>query len=347
MIARFGLALAVAGASLLAAPPGQPRPVDAAGAIFDAFRTHAVVGLSDGETHGDERGWAFVISLIRDARFADTTIDLVTENANARYQDVMDRYVHGDEVPYSALRRVWDDTTQPQAMMNPIGEIPLIYRALREVNASLPRARHHRALLGDPPIEWENVHTNADYQRWLALRDSHAAAVIEREVIARKRWALIFYGRMHLQRKQQIANYQMDDPLAQTVISLLERTGVRPFVVVAMSEQDGVTSWPVPSIARLRGTTLGAQPMPEQTQTRVSVRGGKLVPIPRQQWITMRMEDQFDAVLYLGPASTLRVTPLSPTICADAAYVETHLQRMAIAGLPPKEANRLRQLCGR
>ncbi len=138
----------------------------------------------------------------------------------------------------------------------------------------------------------------------------------------------------------------MDHPLAQTVISLLRRNGVRPFVVVAMNEQDGVTSWPVPSIARLRGTTLGAQPMPEQTQTRMSVRDGKLVPIPRQQWITMRMEDQFDAVLYLGPAS-LRVTPLSPTICADAAYVETHLQRMAIAELPPKETDRLRQLCGR
>jgi len=151
---------------------------------------------------------------------------------------------------------------------------------------------------------------------------------------------------MHLQRKQQIANYQMDDPLAQTMISLLVRAGVRPFVVVAISE-DAVQSWPVPSIAPLRGTALGAEVMPEQTDTRVSVRDGKLVPIPRDKWITMRMEDQFDAVLYLGPASTLRVKPLSPTICSEPDYVETHLRRMAIAGLPSKELDRLRALCAR
>ena len=346
MSARAGLALVVAGASLLAAPLDAPRPVVAAAAIFDAFRTYTVVGLCDGEGHNDERGWAFVISLIRDPRFTNTTIDVVTENANARYQPAMDRYIHGENVPYSELRHVWDDTTQAQAMGS-FGEIPLIYRALREVNASLPRARHHRALLGDPPIEWENVHTSAEYQKWLALRDSNAAEVVEREVIARKRRALIFYGAMHLQRKQQIANYQMDNPLAQTVISLLVRTGVRPFTVTAISEQDAVKSWPAPSIARLRGTTLGAGVFPEQTQTRVSVLDGKFVQIPREQWKTLRLEDQFDAVLYLGPASTLRYTSLSPTICSDSGYVDTHLQRMAIAELPATELDRLKQLCAR
>ena len=40
--------------------------------------------------------------------------DVVIENGNARYQDVMDRYVRGDEVPYEALRHVWHDTTQTQ-----------------------------------------------------------------------------------------------------------------------------------------------------------------------------------------------------------------------------------------
>jgi len=152
---------------------------------------------------------------------------------------------------------------------------------------------------------------------------------------------------MHLRRKQQIANYQMDDPLAQTVISLLERAGVKPFVVVAMSEQDGVTSWPVPGIARIRGTTLGARVIPDQTQTRVSVRDGKLVPIPRAQWKTLRMEDQYDAALYLGPASTITVKPLSPTMCSDSGYVDTHLRRMAIADLPPTEPDKLKQLCAR
>jgi len=58
------------------------------------------------------------------------------------------------------------------------------------------------------------------------------------------------------------------------------------------------------------------------------------------------MEEQIDAVLYLGPASTRRLAPLPASICADRAYVDVHLRRMALAGLPPSEAARLKELCG-
>jgi len=164
----------------LHAAPAPPVPVEPIGAILDAFRTHDVVGLSAGETHGDVRGPAFVAALIRDPRFASTTIDVVMENASARYQDAMDRYVYGDDVPYAELRRVWDETTQPQVLPTP-GEIPEIYRALRDVNRTLPPARWHRALLGDPPIEWEKVATAADFRKWLELRDRSGADVVRRE----------------------------------------------------------------------------------------------------------------------------------------------------------------------
>jgi hypothetical protein len=340
-----GVALA-AGVGLFAAGPVPPVPIDPAGLIFDAFRSHAVVGLSDGEGHGDERGRAFVDSLVRDSRFAAANIDVVTEAASSRYQAVMDRYVNGDEVSYSDLRHAWDDSTQAQ-VLTPPGEIPPIYRSLRDVNARLPRSRRHRALLGDPAIEWEHVQSNVDYQRWLELRDSSAAGVVEREVIAKKRRALIVYGTMHLQRRQQIANYDMSNPLAQTIVSLLIRAGVRPFVVAAIPEDDATRSWPFPRAALLAGTTLGASVEPAHTDTRVAVKDGVLVPIPRAQWISVRMEEQFDAVLYLGPASTLRYMSWSRRICSDRDYVEMHLRRMAIARLPKSETDKLTELCAR
>ena len=125
-----------------------------------------MIGLSAGADHGDARGPAFVVSLIRDARFRATDIDVVMENANARYQSVMDRYTSGNDVEYRELRHVWDDTTQPQVVEQRVGEIPDIYRSLREVNAAVPHDRQNRAILGDPPNDWENVHTKAD-SRWL------------------------------------------------------------------------------------------------------------------------------------------------------------------------------------
>jgi len=329
---------------LQSAAPAVPAPVEPIGALLDAFKTYDVVGLSAGEGHGDVRGPAFVVSLIRDPRFAATSIDVVMENGNSRYQDVMDRFTSGDDVPYADLRRVWDDTTQPQVTTGD-GEIPEVYRALRDVNRTLPPARWHRALLGDPPIEWERVATAADFRTWLERRDPSGADVVRREAIAKGRHALLFYGSGHLQRRQQATNYVMTNPLAETVVSLLAGAGVKTLVVTTIGERDAVRGWPVPSLAFIRGTTLGAENVPQGSLPRVSIQNGAFVPIPRDQWVELRMEEQIDAVLYLGPASTRRLAPPPTSICADRAWVDVRLKRMALAGVPPSEAAQLKALC--
>jgi hypothetical protein len=334
-------------------PLKPPVPVDAVAGVADAFRTHRVIGLSPGQGHGDARGPAFVVALIRDPRITSAATDIVMEGASGRYQAVMDRYTRGERVTAAELRPIWDDTTQQQ-IPGPVwsGEVPAIYRAVREVNATLPGGRQMRALLGDPPIEWEHVHTPADFRKWLELRDSYPAELIQKEVIAKGRRALVFFGGGHLQRRQQLTNYVMDDPIAQTVISLVERAGTRTFVVEHGSESDGLAGWPVPTLALLRGTTLGAALEPSRGGDsptggqRVAIRNGTFVPIPREQLISIRREEQTDALVYLGPASTRRELPLAREMCSDAKYVQLRLDRMAIAGLPPSEARRLKDLCG-
>jgi hypothetical protein len=323
-----------------------PVPVEPIGAILDAFATHPVVGMSDGETHGDVRGPEFVVRLINDPRFASTTIDIEMELANARYQDVMDRYTAGDEVPYADLRHVWDDTTQPNHM-RPKNTIPAIYTALRDLNRTLPPARHHRALLGDPPIDWAHVQSPAEFRTWIEKRDENGAAVVQREALENGRRALLVYGTGHLQRKQQATNYVMEHRLAQTVVSLLERSGVSTFVIAIVPERDETRSWPYPSLALIRGTALGAEDIPQGALPRVAVQpDGSFVQIPKEQWVTRRMEEQFDALIYLGPKSTRHDEGLSTAICSEPGYVDTHLRRMELAGLPAFELDRVRNLCG-
>jgi hypothetical protein len=320
-------------------------PIEPITAIVDAFKTAPVLGMQAGVGHSDARGFAFVIALLRDPRIQALGVDVAMENGNARYQSVMDRYTRGEDVPYTELRHVWDDTTQPQTTSG-IGEINPIYRAIREVNATLPRGRQLRALLGDPPIEWENVHTRADFQTWLALRDSSGADVIQRESLAKGRHALVIYGFGHLQRRQQATNYNMDSPAAQTVISLLEKAGVKTFIVGTGDETNGMDGWTVPSLALLRGTTLGASNVPEGPLQRVTVRpDGSFVAIPREQWIQLRTEDLLDAMLYLGPKSAAALAPLSPAICTEPGYLDTRVARMALAGIPQVEADHLKQFC--
>src|SRR5262249_43909159 len=147
--------------------------------------------------------------------------DIVVEDGNARYQDLVDRFIRGGSLPQEALRQVWQNTTQ----VDP--DLPLteeFLRTVREVNASLPRSRQLRVLLGDPPIDWNLVHSFDDYRRWIEMRETYPADLIRREVLAKRRHALLIYGLMHFQRKNAYANFESEGQAA-TVVSLLEEQG--------------------------------------------------------------------------------------------------------------------------
>src|SRR5262245_26339603 len=63
-------------------------PVDPVTAIIEAFKSHAIVALGEGP-HGNEQGYAFRLSLIRDPRFAVVVNDVVVECTSSLYQGVV------------------------------------------------------------------------------------------------------------------------------------------------------------------------------------------------------------------------------------------------------------------
>jgi hypothetical protein len=313
------------------APVYQDRrpavPLDPVGAILDAFRSYSIVAI--GEPHGNEQAHAFRLSLIRDPRFAATVDDIVVEYGSARYQHLIDRFVRGAAVPDEELRQVWQNTTVPDTLWDrPIYEE--FFRAVRAVNASLPAARQLRILLGDPPIDWDRV-TN-----WDALREAqkergaYPAALIAREVLAKGRRALVVYGDVHLWRHTP----------APSLVSRLEGSRVaRVFTVSVNVERDlrllqaDVPSWPAPSLAMVADTAIGAIDFEEYQ------------PLPDDLWPKVRVEDQFDALLYLGPPSSMTFSQPSPRYCADPSYMEMRLRRMALSPDGPGQIVRFRRYC--
>jgi hypothetical protein len=295
--ACFGIAAAVltasAGARESRLTPA-PVPLNAVATILDAFKNHRVVALS--EDHDDERAHAFRMSLIRDARFLDLADDILVEFGNSLYQDVIDRFISGEPVTDDALTRVWQDTTQPHTIWDrPIYED--FFRSVRAVNAALPRNRRLRVLLGDPPIDWKNVHTLEDLQRASAGRTSHPADILTREVVAKGRRALVLYGAVHLWRQN------VEGP---ALIEQFEtQTGERAFVIVthpfANLEVVGVdpARWPERSIALTKGSSL---------------------------------ENQVDAILHLGDPSGERISRLGAALCGDQRYRAMRIRRMTLAG---------------
>jgi hypothetical protein len=342
---RLILALVVAQAT---AKPSEP--LEPVAAMVDALRTHSVIAVTAG--HGEARGYAFMQMMIHDPRLVAAINDIVVEEGSARYQDVADRYLRGEHVPVESLRHAWRDTTQPGLGLDRPWEE--FYRVVRGVNASLPAARKIRVLLGDPPIDWEIVKTREDHRRWIEMRDTFPADLIQKEVLSKGRKALLTYGQMHFQRKNIVANYESEGP-AETIVSRLEnKWGAKVFTIFTAdpsSLQADVSSWPSPSLAIVRGTVLGAADFTayyKEDLPRIAIRDGKpdfSAPIPRDQWKTLRAEDQFDAVLYVGPGPW-PMMGLDPSRCAEKAEFEEHLRRTAVSGVPAVVADRLRRLCG-
>jgi hypothetical protein len=110
-----------------------------------------------------------------------------------------------------------------------------------------------------------------------------------------------------------------------------------------------LASWRVPSFAILQGTTLGARDFETYSRgfgfgNRFGVRGGQLVPLSREAWRVLRMEDQFNALLYLGPPSSMTNVTVPAALCQDSAFVSRRLQRL-IRFAPPVEVANFKKAC--
>jgi hypothetical protein len=329
---------AIGGASsleLLGQVGAQAVPLEPLDAIIDAFRTHQIVALGEG-AHGNVPGPVFRLALLRDPRFAATVDDIVVEFGSARHQSVMNRFTRGDSVSLEELRHVWEDTTAPTpAWDRPIYEE--FFRAVRDVNRTLPEDRRIRVLLGDPPIDWDGVKSPADYRPWAIQRDRFPADLTQREVISKSRRALLVYGDGHYQAH--------DERPPRSLGALLEAGGTTPFFITTSAHdltraQSDIKTWSTPRLAPLRGTAIGALPYE-------FFFGPK--PAGAYWEAHARIEDHYDAILYMGSPASVSFSPLTYPRCADPSYVEMRVNRIIATAVTPPSAtsvtSRLKQDC--
>ena len=356
---RTFCAVAITVTTVMTAIPSVPAqkptlltPVDATGGILDAFNTHDLIAMPD--AHGNPESHAFRLALIKDSRFAAVVEDIVIETGNALHQDVADRYVRGEDIPRQDLRRIWQDTTVTTAGNNYEWTKELL-DTVRGVNALRGGdSRWLRVLLGDPPIEWSRVRDRAEYRKYFQHRQSHPAAIIISEVLARQRKALVIYGSLHLQRRNIQTNYEMDAYQAQTIVGLVERaTPVRVFTVWEVDHEvlgNEAKVWSPNRLARTRGTRLGAADFATLVPSRLAEqRGafvdGKFTPVPPSSFRRVAVEEQVDAVLFLGARTPDRPAHEVPrALCRDQQFIEEQVRRILLSA-PNSEAQRLQEYC--
>jgi len=178
------------------APPRPAVAIEPIKAILDAFRSHSIVALSEGTTHGDEQstrfGWrSFAIHGSRHRH------DIVVESGNALYQDVIDRFVRGDEVPYDSLRA---GVAEHDTAAHRVGCADL--RGVLSSGSGGERGPSPRngssaccsGTLQSTGSAFTPGRCSGLWANPLFDRDRYPADLIRREVLAKQRRALVVYG---------------------------------------------------------------------------------------------------------------------------------------------------------
>jgi hypothetical protein len=181
----------------LASGQNQPAQEPAEKAITDAFKNHSIVML--GELHGNKQEYEVLRSLVESRVFTDEVDDLVLEYGNALYQDVVDRYIGGEDVPLDEVSNAWRNTT---AIGAPSPIYGWLYAAVREANRK--RTRKLRIVLGDVYVNWNRVKDREDLGPYVANRDPFYARVVKEQVITEPCWSRVIHTSFGLMPSQTL-----------------------------------------------------------------------------------------------------------------------------------------------
>jgi hypothetical protein len=308
----------------------QPIPEPAVPAILAAFDKYEVVAMP--EAHGKQDLDDLILALIRNPAFSEKVNDIEVECGNSLYQPVLDRYVAGDHVPFSEVRKVWRNTTSAMCDVN--GFFEEFFPLVRAINQKLRPEHRIRVLAGDLPIDWDKVRTPQDFapfQRNMkndTERDVLIASVIEKDVLSKHRKALMLFGTDHL--FHDVGNF--------SAVSIYERDKNRTFVISELGNFDTslttlsnspFKTWPIPSLTRAKGTWLGAL---ELTQfllpTTYAIDKDCNIFKPLEH-----VENLVDAFLYFGPQDLRLAEQVPADIEFDSDYARERQRRAVLRGV--------------
>jgi hypothetical protein len=214
---------------------------------------------------------------------------------------------------------------------------------VRTINRKLPPARRLRVLAGDPPIDWDQIKSFQDLLN-LIHRDASIASVMEKEVLSKHRKALMLFGTFHLMHgtgASAVSIYEKDYPNLTFVISDLGFFDTDlPFL-----SSGALANWPIPSLARAKGTTLGALDLAHFLPPPMRVSEDDCTvhnEFPKS--LQKPMENLVDAFLYLGPQD-LRLTEKMPAdIALDVDYRKELQRRESLPGFPSGPTEMLKEI---
>jgi hypothetical protein len=243
--------LLLSAGSLCSGQGQQPEPQEASLAVIRAFDDHNIVMF--GEAHGCEQEYEWLRQLVIQPGFADRVDDIVVEFGNSLYQEVVDRYIAGGDVPFEQVQLAWRNTVGTVNAPSPV--YGAFYRAVREANLNRRGKHQMRIVIGGPSADWEKINRREELEPFLQDRNSWYARAVKEEVLDKKRRALLIMGELHFLRRMGpgYIEQQLRDAGANTYLIVF---GTQ----VYEDPEKRFEAWPVPAIVELRGSSAGDLP---------------------------------------------------------------------------------------
>ncbi len=299
--------------------PGQqstesaPLVKPAVDGVLDLFKQRPVVALGDFHWLAQEE--SFYSSLVRDPRFAESVGNVVVEFGGEVSQGIIDRYVAGENVPLTELRKVWTETAGWVPGPTSLGYVNFFVN-VRAANLKLPPEHRIKVWLGEPKIEWSQVKSWQDLQSYFPLRDDNYFRIISEDILKKQKKTLLIIGTGHLFGPEGPgpvkAKIDAAYPNKLAVVS--------PFAGYVEAECNAriaaqTKDWPTPSVVGpVKGTRLQAQ-----------------LQLPNCKYSVNDQHDMWansEAILYLGEPDSLTVSAMDPNIYLDLDYFNEENRRL-------------------
>jgi hypothetical protein len=315
------------------------KPDDPVEALIDAYHRVNLVAL--GERHWSRDDAHFRQQLVQHPGFARQVNDIVIEFANPLHQAVLQCFVEGGLVPHSELCKIWQDTTQPGAWDSTVYEDFL--QAVRNVNAGLPVSVRLRLWAADYPIDWQAIRAPEDLPN-LADRDRTAATIIQREILARDRKALVLFGSAHIYRNRPGTIVELltsDDRATWFVVTPIGGRGLPKSILAVQASSDEAA---LIALANHSAGDLHASDVLERGTRRIKVVDGNPVFIDGKPVFIpvfepgLKVRQLTDALLYFGETPIESIPPHAGLY--DGTEYGREIQRRKAIVMTPRSTSR-------
>ena len=283
--------------------------------VTQALESKWVVAI--GENHGHVELHEALIELMADPGVQAVVDDWVVEFGNGFYQEVVDRYIRGDEVPQASVRLAWRNAV---ISPNTVWDSPVyerFFQAIREVNRERRDGRQYRVVLGDSAVDWTTIHSREDLRPFFGRSQAMVDAVTN-EVLKQGRKAVLVAGGAHLTRRNMVRMSRHGVPRAE--VSVVSRLALHYpgtlFVIRSLGRGPQTLSLDAEPGSVMPTSDSRLRAIPANTVSSMRNRDGS----PFDAYGDATLEQLVDAVIYWGPEADNHFAEPNPSTYRDETY---------------------------